>query len=92
MCPAGHVNEKNFVGLSVSADGYIACGSEKNAVCVYTKALPSPMTCNNFEAGGDGQESASDAHQFVSSVCWSRQRNSMIAANSMGTIKALELV
>eukprot|EP00891_Asterochloris_glomerata_P004417 jgi/Astpho2/4417/fgenesh1_pm.00067_%23_4_t len=87
-----HVNEKNFVGLSVSADGYIACGSEKNAVCVYTKALPSPMTCHNFEAGGDGQESASDAHQFVSSVCWSRQRNSMIAANSMGTIKALELV
>lgn len=28
----GHTNEKNFVGLSVSPDGYIMCGSENNAV------------------------------------------------------------
>lgn len=28
----GHVNEKNFVGLSVTSDGYVACGSENNQV------------------------------------------------------------
>ncbi len=31
----GHVNERNFVGLSVSPDGYIACGSEDNSVVCY---------------------------------------------------------
>ena len=28
----GHVNEKNFVGLSVDSD-FLACGSETNEVC-----------------------------------------------------------
>ena len=28
----GHINEKNFVGLSVDGD-FIACGSETNEVC-----------------------------------------------------------
>lgn len=28
---SGHVNEKNFVGLSISDSGYIACGSEVRA-------------------------------------------------------------
>jgi protein suppressor of PHYA-105 1 len=31
----GHINERNFVGLSVSSEGYIACGSEDNSVYVY---------------------------------------------------------
>lgn len=33
----GHTNERNFVGLSVSASGYIACGSETNTVYCYYK-------------------------------------------------------
>jgi hypothetical protein len=32
----GHVNEKNFVGLSVNSE-YIACGSETNEAFVYHK-------------------------------------------------------
>lgn len=32
----GHVNEKNFVGLSVNSE-YIACGSETNEVFIYHK-------------------------------------------------------
>lgn len=32
----GHINEKNFVGLTVN-DEYIACGSETNDVFVYHK-------------------------------------------------------
>lgn len=32
----GHVNERNFVGLSVSSEGYVVCGSETNELyCFY---------------------------------------------------------
>lgn len=87
---AGHTNEKNFVGLSVSRDNYIACGSENNAVYCYHKAVPTPICSHNF---ADGQQNdPADAHQFVSSVCWSRKGNTMISANSLGNIKVLELV
>lgn len=87
---AGHTNEKNFVGLSVSHDGYIACGSENNAVYCYHKAVPTPICHHKF--GTPGQlDDPSEAHHFVSSVCWSRKNNTMISANSMGNIKVLEL-
>ena len=33
---AGHVNEKNFVGLATDGD-YITCGSENNGLYVYYK-------------------------------------------------------
>lgn len=45
---SGHVNERNFVGLSTRGD-YIACGSENHEVFVYTRALPQPalrFACN----------------------------------------------
>ena len=88
---AGHTNEKNFVGLSVSQDGYIACGSENNAVYCYHKAVPTPICDHKFGTPGQ-QDDPSEAHQFVSSVCWSRKNNTMISANSMGNIKVLELI
>ena len=37
MSFAGHHNERNFVGLSVTPSGYIACGSENNRVYCYYK-------------------------------------------------------
>jgi len=45
---AGHVNERNFVGLSVTADGYLACGSEDNAVYAYSAGLPAPLAHHRF--------------------------------------------
>ena len=53
--PAGHMNERNFVGLSVTADGYIACGSEDNAVYTYYKTLPMPLASHAFEPAGDNR-------------------------------------
>ena len=44
---SGHLNERNFVGLSVF-DDYIACGSETNTVYVYTKAVSSPIITYKF--------------------------------------------
>ncbi|CAG8660636.1 6915_t:CDS:2, partial [Paraglomus occultum] len=43
----GHTNEKNFVGLTTSAD-WISCGSEDNAVYTYYKSLSQPVIKFNF--------------------------------------------
>ncbi|XP_028119004.1 protein SPA1-RELATED 3 isoform X2 [Camellia sinensis] len=88
----GHTNVKNFVGLSVS-EGYIATGSETNEVFIYHKAFPMPALSFKFSStdplsGDDGDDSA----QFISSVCWRGQSSTLVAANSMGNIKLLEMV
>ncbi|WJX68442.1 Protein SPA1-RELATED 3, variant 2 [Trifolium repens] len=88
----GHMNVKNFVGLSVS-DGYIATGSETNEVFVYHKAFPMPALQFKFRNTDpiSGHE-VDDAAQFVSSVCWRGQSPTLIAANSTGNVKILEMV
>ncbi|KAK6116984.1 hypothetical protein DH2020_049228 [Rehmannia glutinosa] len=89
----GHTNEKNFVGLSV-ADGYITCGSETNEVYAYHKSLPMPITAHKFGSIDPitGKETEEDNGQFVSSVCWRRKSNMVVAANSSGCIKLLQMV
>ena len=47
----GHRNERNFVGLSATDDGYIATGSEDNSVQVFYKTLP--FTVASSHALGD---------------------------------------
>ncbi|XVE50247.1 hypothetical protein DITRI_Ditri01bG0146700 [Diplodiscus trichospermus] len=88
----GHMNVKNFVGLSVS-DGYIATGSETNEVFVYHKAFPMPALTFKFNTMDplSGHE-MDDAAQFISSVCWRGQSSTLVAANSTGNIKILEMV
>ncbi|CAI8593132.1 unnamed protein product [Vicia faba] len=88
----GHTNVKNFVGLSVS-DGYIATGSETNEVFIYHKAFPMPALQFKFQNTDpiSGHE-VDDAAQFVSSVCWRGQSPTLIAANSTGNVKILEMV
>ncbi|OIV92405.1 hypothetical protein TanjilG_23005 [Lupinus angustifolius] len=88
----GHMNVKNFVGLSVS-DGYIATGSETNEVFIYHKAFPMPALSFKFQNTDplSGHE-VDDAAQFVSSVCWRGQSSTLVAANSTGNVKILEMV
>lgn len=88
----GHMNLKNFVGLSVS-DGYIATGSETNEVFVYHKAFPMPAFSYKFNTTDpiSGDE-VDDSEQFISSVCWRSQSSTLVAANSMGNIKLLEML
>jgi E3 ubiquitin-protein ligase RFWD2 len=100
----GHTNEKNFVGLSTT-DGsqddrrdLIACGSENNALYLYSKGLSQPLLHYRFDVvksallldkeRAEQEESA----EFVSAVCWKPDSNVIVAANSQGTIKILELV
>lgn len=89
----GHTNEKNFVGLSVM-DGYIACGSETNAVFAYHKSLPMPIASHKFGCLDpiSGKNVEDDTGKFVSSVCWRAKSQTLVAANSMGNIKVLEMV
>ena len=89
----GHQNEKNFVGLAANSD-YISCGSESNAAFVYTKSLSRPLLTYNFTSVNPttGVETERDSSEFVSSVCWKRKSNILLAANSQGTIKILEPV
>ncbi|KAF1866446.1 hypothetical protein Lal_00017829 [Lupinus albus] len=88
----GHMNVKNFVGLSVS-DGYIATGSETNEVFIYHKAFPMAALSFKFHNTDplSGHE-VDDAAQFVSSVCWRGQSSTLLAANSTGNVKILEMV
>nr|XP_043623155.1 protein SPA1-RELATED 3-like isoform X3 [Erigeron canadensis] len=87
----GHVNLKNFVGLSVS-EGYIATGSETNEVFIYHKAFPMPALSYKFNTIDpiSGNE-VDDNEQFISSVCWRSQSSTLVAANSTGNIKVLEM-
>ncbi|KAL5730392.1 RING-type E3 ubiquitin transferase [Ranunculus cassubicifolius] len=88
----GHTNLKNFVGLSVS-DGYIATGSETNEVFIYHKAFPMPVMSYEFSNTDplSGHE-LDDPSQYVSAVCWRGQTSTLVAANSTGNIKVLEMV
>lgn len=89
----GHTNEKNFVGLSV-ADGYIACGSETNEVFAYHRSLPMPITSYKFGSIDPitGKETENETNQFVSSVCWRQKSEMVVAANSSGCLKLLQMV
>jgi WD40 repeat protein len=98
----GHLNERNFVGLSVHPDGYIATGSEDNSVCCYYRAFPFALT--KFNCSSAVQEDASNARgkpasqqqqqqpkTFVSSVCWARHSRHLLVGNSEGVLKVLQL-
>ncbi|KAK3008309.1 hypothetical protein RJ639_013573 [Escallonia herrerae] len=90
---SGHTNEKNFVGLSV-LDGYIACGSETNEVYAYHRSLPMPVTSHQFGYVDPvtGDEISDGNGQFVSNVCWRGKSKIVVAANSSGSIKLLQMV
>ncbi|CAF0951716.1 unnamed protein product [Brachionus calyciflorus] len=85
----GHVNEKNFVGLETH-NGYIVTGSENNTVHLYCNELSKPLLTYKFDENGNGKKDEG-LNDFVSAVCWSNQ-NYLLAANSQGVVKVLELI
>ena len=95
---SGHTNEKNFVGLSVSND-WISCGSEDNTVYAYHKDCKTPITKYRFPHAPvpfhDPQYTQEDdqlSSGFVSSTCWKSNTSTLLAANSKGIIKVLQMV
>lgn len=84
---------QNSVRLS-SLDGYTVCGSENSEVYAYFRSLPMPIASDKFGSvdPGTGREISDENGQFVSSVCWREKSNMVVAANSTGSIKLLQLV
>ncbi|CAI7797580.1 unnamed protein product [Closterium sp. NIES-54] len=63
-------------------------------VFAFHKSLPMPMAAHRF-GGVDpvtGADTEEDAGQFVSSVCWRGDSQTLVAANSTGNVKLLEMV
>jgi WD40 repeat protein len=96
----GHRNQRNFVGLSVSPDGRILCGSEDNSVHCYSRSLPFSTARYSFAApeapaggpaGGNGGGSEAHHQPFVSAVCWANRSRHCLAANSQGLLQILQL-
>lgn len=90
----GHTNEKNFVGLATNGD-YIACGSENNSLYVYYKGVSKQVLTFKFDTIRsvlEREKKEEDVNEFVSAVCWKPNSNVVVAANSQGSIKVLELV
>ena len=71
------MNERNFVGLSVTPDGYIACGSEDNSVYTYFATLPTPLARHRFSA----------AEGCADSVCFF-MRHCLLQGNMMSSCRA----
>lgn len=88
----GHINEKNFVGLATDGN-YIACGSENNSLYIYYRYLSRPLLHFKFDNHRNmlDKPKADDAGEFVSSVVWKKGSPIIVAANSQGSIKILEL-
>uniref|UniRef100_A0A336LHD4 CSON013668 protein n=1 Tax=Culicoides sonorensis TaxID=179676 RepID=A0A336LHD4_CULSO len=90
----GHINEKNFVGLATNGNSYIACGSEDNSLSLYYKNLPTQLFSYKFTntdfTNGYETNNTNDS-EFVSAVCWRRTNDVLMAGNSKGIIKILEL-
>ncbi|CAN7115131.1 unnamed protein product [Brassica rapa subsp. narinosa] len=84
----GHVNSRNFVGLSVwRHGGLVVSGSENNEVFVYDKRWGEPVWVRGL--GGQTDRFGSD-RRFVSSVCW-RQADedwcTLVAGGSDGVLE-----
>jgi len=86
---AGHRNVRNFVGMSTSSDDYIVCGSEDNSLYVYYKELSSPILQYSWNESMSLEPSAPP---FVTSVCWRKDSNVIVGANSCGVVNVMELV
>lgn len=90
----GHQNEKNFVGLATDGN-HIVCGSENNQLYLYCKGLSDPLMCYDFGRADSGRSPLANSEttsDFVSAVCWKKNTNIIVAANSQGTTHILQLL
>ena len=70
----GHANDRNFVGLAVSPDGgYVATGSEDDAVYVYCGGLPTPVARHAFSGVGAGAEAGGGGLEVMTAAAAARQ-------------------
>lgn len=64
-------------------------------VYCYHRSLPVPITSHKFGSIDPitvDENNDDNNGQFVSSVCWRKKSNMLVAANSIGVVKLLKLV
>lgn len=63
-------------------------------IYTYYRSLPMPITSHKFGSIDpiSGKDTDDDNGQFVSSVCWRGKSDMLIAANSSGCVKVLQMV
>lgn len=89
---SGHVNEKNFVGLSVnSASEFMACGSENNSVVVYNKDFGRPLFNYSFStlSGGGGGNLSRGKMKSVSILVFTSICNFLILCSMKSHLKMI---
>eukprot|EP00095_Tigriopus_kingsejongensis_P000169 maker-scaffold487_size158652-snap-gene-0.44 protein:Tk00169 transcript:maker-scaffold487_size158652-snap-gene-0.44-mRNA-1 annotation:"e3 ubiquitin-protein ligase rfwd2-like" len=90
----GHINEKNFVGLTSDED-YFAGGSENNSFFLFYKGLSKPLFSFKFDAArtlfGRNDQYLDESNEFVSALCWRKGTDNIIGANSQGCVKIYRL-
>ncbi|XP_057951919.1 WD repeat-containing protein RUP2 [Malania oleifera] len=83
----GHVNTRNFVGLSAWRNGgLIGCGSETNQVYVYDRRWGEPVWVHGFGVSGESRS----GRGFVSSVGWRQvgeEECTLVAGGSDGVLR-----
>lgn len=88
----GHLNEKNFVGLSVN-NGLFAVGSEDNSVYIYDRFCTRPVLKYSIpnKCPLTGVVLPTEPSSFVSAVSWAKRfdANVLLVANSLGAIRVL---
>ncbi|KAG4097626.1 WD40 repeat-like protein [Neocallimastix lanati (nom. inval.)] len=95
---SGHLNERNFAGLSINKDGdFILCGSETNEIYTYYSESEKPIIVQKFGNMKDNvtgnERDYCDVNQFISSLSWKNTSpNVLLAANSEGCVKVYELI
>lgn len=60
----------------------------------FYRSLPMPITSHAFGSSDpiSGTKIGNDDGNFVSSVCWGQKTNMVVAANSAGSLKILQMV
>lgn len=95
----GHLNERNFVGLSNVNNGLIATGSEDNSVVLYDENLEYPVLKYPFKTVCPltGAPMSDESGTFVSSVSWANRSDSegnpvLLLSNSTGNIRIISVI
>ncbi|XP_057980744.1 protein SUPPRESSOR OF PHYA-105 1-like isoform X2 [Malania oleifera] len=88
------LNKTNSAGMSSNACSLTFRGHTNEKVFTYHRSLPMPITSFKFGSiDPTPRRNINDYNgQFVSSVCWRGKSNMVLAANSTGNIKLLQLV
>ena len=90
----GHLNERNFVGLAVNAQGYLFSGSETNEVAVYHESAPAPLMKRAIDGADDvaGADGKGEERPIVSCVTAGKSGDVLVAGGTTGWVNVMRLI